>query len=88
MLAVFALLAFALGFASDYLSTLYTREVAVWQASTDAAERERASVRAARASVAIWLVGSLGLFGVVELGWWLLLPEGLGFYLGTRRALR
>lgn len=83
-----AVLALALGLISDYLSTMYTRAVSVFEMARDKPERERASKRAARTSVAIWLVGSLGLFGVVEVGWWLLIPEGVGFYLGTRLALR
>lgn len=83
-----ALLALALGLISDYLSTMYTRAVSAFEASTVEHERKTARDRASIASVAIWLVGSLGLFGVVEVGWWLLIPEGIGFYLGTRLALR
>lgn len=84
-----AVLAFALGVVSDYLSATYTRAVSTFEASAPASpERKRARDRASYAGVAIWLVGSLGLFGVVEVGWWMLVPEGVGYYIGTRLALR
>lgn len=83
-----AVLAFTLGAVSDYLSAIYTRAVHAFEVAADVAERKRARDRASLAGLAIWLVGSLGLFGLVEVGWWLLIPEGAGFYIGTRLALR
>ncbi len=73
-LAVFA---FALAASSDYLETVYVKAVGT-----------RDAERAARASVAMWLVGVVGLVTVLEVGWWLLAPEALGLYVGTRLAMR
>lgn len=70
-------LAFALAASSDYLETVYVRAVGA-----------RDAERAARASVAMWLVGIVGLITVLEVGWWLLAPEALGLYVGTRLAMR
>lgn len=70
-------LAFALAAASDFLETRYVQAVNAGQA-----------VAAARASVAMWLVGVVGLVAVVQVGFWLLIPEGLGLYVGARLAMR
>lgn len=78
------ILAFTLAAASDWLETRYVQAV---NRATMAGERE-AEERAARCSVAMWLVGVVGLVAVVEYGWWLLLPEGAGLYFGTRLALQ
>lgn len=72
-----AVLAFALAAASDYLETAYVRAV-----------HRGAAVHAARCSVAMWLVGVVGLVAVVEVGWWLLAPEAAGLYVGTLLAMR
>ncbi len=43
---------------------------------------------AARWSLAIWALGCLGFVAVVNYSLWLMLPEGLGFYLGTILAVQ
>lgn len=78
-----ALLAFALAASSDWLETRYVRAVRAWEDGDDAAR-----TRAANASVAMWLVGVVALVTVVELGWWVLIPEGIGLRVGTMIALR
>ena len=81
--------AFALAASSDWLETRYVRAVRAWEdAPRDAQERAVARERAARSSVAMWLVGCLALVTVVEVGWWVLIPEGLGLYVGTKLAMR
>lgn len=76
-------LAFALAVSSDWLETRYVLAVKAWEEG-DASARERA----ARSSVLMWLVGVVALVTCVEVGWWLLLPEGLGLYVGTKLAMR
>lgn len=80
---VFCLLAFGLAASSDWLETRYVRAVRAWEDGDESARE-----RAARASVAMWLVGCVALVTVVQVGWWLLIPEGLGLYVGTRVAMR
>jgi hypothetical protein len=83
-----SVLAFVLAASSDWLETRYVRAVHEWeQTSAPAPERAAARERAARASVSMWLVSVLGLVTIVQVGWWVLLPEGLGLYVGTRLAL-
>lgn len=79
-----ALLAFVLAASSDWLETRYVRAVHEWESGHAATARERA----ARSSVALWLVNVLALVTVVEVGWWVLVPEGIGLYVGTKLALR
>jgi hypothetical protein len=79
----FSLLAFALAASSDWLETKYVRAVRAWE-DGDTSARERA----ARASVAMWLVGCVALVTVIEVGWWVVVPEGLGLYVGTKVAMR
>src|SRR4051812_4534728 len=43
---------------------------------------------AARWAIAMYLIGLIGLFGVIEYSWWLAVPECAGVYLGTWLALR
>ena len=86
--AAAAILVFFLALASDYLETLYTRAVMRWERAPHIGATERARHDAARFSVLMWLVGCVGLVCVVEVGWWVLLPEGAGLYLGTMLALR
>lgn len=71
-----ALLCFVLALASDYLETHYVRAV-----------HSRNATRAARCSVAMWLVGVIGLVAVLEVGVWVVIPEGAGLYLGTLWAM-
>lgn len=77
-------LAFVLAASSDWLETQYVRAVREWEDSHAATARERA----ARASVLMWVVGVVALVTVVEVGWWVLVPEGFGLYVGTKLALR
>jgi len=83
-IVVFSVLAFVLAASSDWLETQYVRAVREWEESHAATARERA----ARSSVMMWLVGVVALVTVVEIGWWVLLPEGAGLYVGTKLALR
>lgn len=80
----FSVLAFILAASSDWLETRYVRAVREWEDTHASTARERA----ARSSVAMWLVGVVALVTVVEVGWWVLVPEGAGLYVGTRLALR
>lgn len=81
--ALLSMLVFVLAASSDWLETRYVRAVRAWE-DGDRTARERA----ARSSVAMWIVGVIGLVTVVECGWWVLAPEGLGLYVGTKLAMR
>lgn len=72
-----AVLVFVLAAVSDFLETRYVQAV-----------QDRSARVAARCSVAMWAVGVIGLVAVLEVGWWLLIPEGAGLYVGTMRAMR
>lgn len=85
---VVGLLVFVLALASDYLSTSYTRAVHAFECAKTVDDRSAARERAADASVLIWLVGVVGLYGILQYGLWVLAPEGLGLYFGTKLALR
>lgn len=82
-IVVFSILAFLLAASSDWLETRYVRAVRAWEKG-DTTARERA----ARSSVAMWVVGVVALVTVVEVGWWVLIPEGFGLYCGTKLAMR
>ena len=82
VIAACSILAFALAASSDWLETRYVRAVRAWEEGDEAARE-----RAARSSVLMWLVGVVALVTVVEVGWWVLLPEGAGLYVGTKLAL-
>lgn len=76
-------LAFLLSLAATCLETRSIRAVIAHEAGDpDAAER------AARSDVATWAAGVIGLYTAVEHGWWILVPEGIGLYIGTKLALR
>lgn len=77
MLALAALAIFALAAAGDYVETRYVRAVGAGDAE-----------KAARMSILMWIVGAGGLVALVELGPWVLLPEVLGLYVGTRLGMR
>lgn len=83
LLLPLGVLAFYLAAASDYLEIRHVQAVRAHELGDKAA-----AVRAAHLSIAMWLVGVVGLAACVEISWWLLLPEGFGLYYGTRRALR
>lgn len=72
-----AIVVFLLAAASDYLETHYVRAV-----------ESRDAVRAARCSVGMWAVGTVGLLAIVEVGLWLLVPEVFGLYVGTVLAVK
>lgn len=78
-----ALLVFLLAMASDYLETRYVRAVRAWEKGEDGARR-----RAATSSVLMWCVGCIGLVAMIEVGWWVILPEGAGLFAGTMLAMR
>lgn len=63
--------------ASDYLETRYVRAVH--------AKRPR---EAAACSVAMWCIGVAGLLSVLEVSYWVLLPEVAGLWIGTQLAMR
>jgi hypothetical protein len=86
MLIIFALglLTFSLAFMSDWLETQYVKAVGSFTTAGESRFRERA----ARCSVAMWLIGILGWMAVLEVGWWVVIPEGLGLYLGTKLAMK
>lgn len=88
LIVFFAVLAFVLAASSDWLETRYVRAVRAWEDGADARTKYTARERAARSSVAMWLVGVVALVTVVEVGWWVLAPEGLGLYVGTKLAMR
>jgi ABC-type transport system involved in cytochrome c biogenesis permease subunit len=44
--------------------------------------------RAAHCSILMWAIGALGFLAVLEVSPWLMLPEGLGFYVGTLLAMK
>lgn len=83
-----AVLVFMLAAISDFLETRYVQAVHSWNDSRHVGQAVRAREQAARCSVAMWFVGVIGLIAVVEAGWWLLIPEGAGLYVGTMRAMR
>lgn len=44
--------------------------------------------RAARWSIAMYLIGLIGFFGIIGYSFWLVIPECLGLYAGSWFALR
>ena len=80
---VVALLAFVLAASADWLEAGYVRSVRAWEAGED-----KARYRAANFSCAMLLVGGVGLYALIEVGWWLILPELVGLRVGTLLALR
>jgi hypothetical protein len=74
---IVAVMVFLLAASSDFLETRYVQAV-----------NARRAELAARCSVAMWAVGCIGLVAVLHVGWWLLLPEGAGLYIGTMRAMK
>lgn len=74
--ALLVLLSFASAAAIDFAEARYVREVG-----------DRRGHEAGCWSTAIWALGSLGFIAAVKWSLWLMLPEGLGFYVGTRLAV-
>lgn len=77
MFAALALLVFVSAVVIDYAEARYVTAVQRGQAHA-----------AAVYSLAMYAVGALGFVAVVDCSLWLMVPEGLGFYVGTRLALR
>ncbi len=87
-IVLFSLLSFTLAASSDWLETRYLRAVHAWEeAKQDDAKRNSREL-AARLSVAMWLATVISLVAIVGVGWWVLLSEGAGLYVGTKLALR
>jgi hypothetical protein len=82
LMIAFCVAAFVLAASSDWFETRYVRAVRAWEEGDDSARN-----RAARSSVAMWIVGTVALVGVIEVGWFILPFEALGLYFGTRLAL-
>ena len=80
---LFSLLAFSLSLAATWFETQSIRAVFAWEEG-DPCARERA----ARSDLMTWTMGVIALVTAVEVGWWVLVPEGLGIYLGTKLAMR
>jgi hypothetical protein len=76
-LALLAVAVFISAAAIDYAEARYVRAV-----------QERRAHLAARWSLTMWGLGCLGFVAMLRVSLWLMLPEGLGFYLGTLVAVR
>ena len=77
MLPLLAVFAFVSAMAIDYAEAHYVRAVGRGDAH-----------RAALWSLAMYGLGSLGFVAIFNVSLWLMVPEGLGFYLGTLLAVR
>lgn len=77
MIAALAVVVLVAAAALDYATVAYYRAVA-----------RGAQHVAARWSVAMYLIGAVGLLSVVEVSLWLIVPECLGLYAGTLLAMR
>jgi len=72
-----AILVFASAFVIDFAETRYVTAVNAKDAH-----------RAALWSIAMYTAGAAGWVAIVHVSLWLMVPEALGFYCGTRYALR
>lgn len=81
-----AVVAFLLSAASNFLETRYVQAVARAESSRDRLEVARAARAASVCDLVMWCIGAVGLYAAVEIGWWVLIPEGLGLFTGTRLA--
>lgn len=72
-----ALLVFASAFVIDFSETRYVTAVQCKDAN-----------RAAVWSLVMYTMGAAGFIAVINVSLWLMIPEALGFYCGTRYALR
>lgn len=77
LLAAFFVLAFFAAGLGDYLETRYVLAV-----------KDGNSNRAAFCSVAMLLVSATSLYGVLEVSPWILAPEVVGMWIGTKLAMR
>lgn len=77
MLALLAIAVFVSAMVIDFAEARYVLAV------------ERGAARdAAMWSVVMYAIGCLGFVAVINVSLYLMIPEGLGFYCGTRLALR
>lgn len=74
MIALLALAVFASAAALDYCAARYNREIS---------RPEPSPHGAARWSIAMYVVGAVGLLAVVRVDLWLMIPEAAGLYAGT-----
>ena len=82
------LVVFLLAAASDIVEARYVQAVQRRQ-EADVEEKARLEAhRAAVCSVLMWAIGVTGLWGVLEVGWWILPFDAVGLYAGSRWALR
>lgn len=77
MTALFAVLAFLAAAVLDMAHTVYIRAVERGQAHTAAAW-----------SVVVYSIGCAGFFLCVDRSWAFMIPEALGYYVGTWLAMR
>ncbi len=83
-MVAFGVLAFVLAASSDFLETRYVRAVHAWEN----AKTPRTSNRVAGLSVLMWGTSVVSLLTIVQVGLWILVPEGLGLVVGAKLALR
>lgn len=77
MMALLAIAVFISAMVIDFAEARYVLAV-----------EARDAHRAAAWSLMMWALGCLGFVAVLDCSLWLMVPEGLGFYCGTRLALR
>jgi uncharacterized membrane protein len=77
MQILIAILVFASAFVIDFAETRYVTAVA-----------DKDAHRAAVWSIIMYSMGAVGWVAIVHVSLWLMVPEALGFYCGTRYALR
>ncbi len=77
MIALLAVVVFALGFVLDYADTMH--KVAIEQ---------RAAVRAGAWSGVMYVLGMAGTWSVLDVAGWLVAPGALGYFLGSVYAVR
>jgi cell division septal protein FtsQ len=70
-------LVFILAFLTDYFSARYVKAVG-----------DKKTHRAAYYSVLMWVAGAIGLVTMIEVGTWVVIPEGAGLYLGSIWGMR
>ena len=75
--AVLCIAAFLSALALDFIEATYVKAVQRGNANT-----------AGLCSILMWGIGSLGFLALFEFSFWLMIPEGLGFWCGTQLAMR
>lgn len=77
MMALLGIAVFVAAMVLDFAETRYVLAV-----------ERKAGRDAAAWSVLMWAISCFGFVAVLNVSLWLLVPEGLGLYCGTRLALR